>query len=172
MKAKYVLKRVDLSPENDEKDGLELPVGEGDIILDKFSQIKVLPAARDLTKPITRKKVSAGPAKQSERLFRIKELGEDRAVVAILYQETYFEGADTQVTKETERPVTVKYGEKFTVYAKEQVYDAPFAIIYTFIIADESELREQKTQNFCSECGRKLTKGDKFCRECGTPVLK
>ena len=48
MKAKYVLKRVDLSPENDEKDGLELPVGEGDIILDKFSQIKVLPAARDL----------------------------------------------------------------------------------------------------------------------------
>ena len=59
MKAKYVLKRVDLSPENDEKDGLELPVGEGDIILDKFSQIKVLPAARDLTKPITRKKVSA-----------------------------------------------------------------------------------------------------------------
>lgn len=59
MKAKYVLKRVDLSPENDEKDGLELPVGEGDIILDKFSQIKVLPAARDLTKPITRKKVSS-----------------------------------------------------------------------------------------------------------------
>lgn len=170
MKAKYVLKRVDCCSENRGKDGVEFPVGEGDIILDNFSRIKVLPGARDFTKPITRKKCPAGPAKQSERLFRIKELGEDHAVVAILGQETYFEGSDTLVTKETECPVTVKYGEKFTVYAKEQVYDSPFAIIYTFIIADESELQEQKTQNFCSECGRKLTKGDKFCRECGTPV--
>ena len=172
MKAKYVLKRVDLSPENDEKDGLELPVGEGDIILDKFSQIKVLPAARDLTKPITRKKVSAGPAKQSERLLRIKELGEDSVVVAILHQETYSEGGETLVTTETEELVTVKYGEELSVYAKQHVYDADFSIIYTFIIVDESKPQEQKVQNFCTECGEKLIKGDKFCRECGTPVLK
>ena len=172
MKPTYIIKEVDIRSENRKKDGLAFVIKEGDIILDKGFRFEVLPAAMDFTKPITRKKVSDTQVKQSERLLRIKELGEDSVVVAILSQETYFEGADTQVTKETERPVTVKYGEKFTVYAKEQVYDAPFAIIYTFIIADESELREQKTQNFCSECGRKLTKGDKFCRECGAPVFR
>ena len=37
---------------------------------------------------------------------------------------------------------------------------------------DESERREQKVQNFCTECGKKWIKGDKFCRECGTPVFQ
>ena len=108
----------------------------------------------------------------SERLLRIKEPGEDSAVVAILGQETDFEGKDTLVIKETEGLKTVKYGEKFCVFAKEQVYDSPSAITYEFIIADESKPQEQKVQKFCTECGERLTKGDKFCRECGTPVFQ
>ena len=172
MKSKYILKQVDLCSKGNEKDALELAIREGDIILDKFYQFEVLPAAMDFTKPITRKKVSNTPFKQSERLLRIKELGEDSVVVAILHQETYSEGGDTLVTTETEETVTVKYGEEFSVYAKQHVYDADFSIIYTFIIVDESKPQERKVQNFCTECGEKLIKGDKFCRECGTPVLK
>ena len=172
MKSKYILKQVDLCSENKEKDALEFAIREGDIILDKSYQFEVLPAALDFTKPTTRKKVSNTPFQQSERLLRIKELGEDSVVVAILHQETYSEGGDTLVTTETEELVTVKYGEEFSVYAKQQVYDADFSIIYTFIIVDESKPQEQKVQNFCTECGEKLIKGDKFCRECGTSVLK
>ena len=171
MKSKYILKQVDLCSKGNEKDALELAIREGDIILDKFYQFEVLPAAMDFTKPITRKKVSNTPFKQSERLLRIKELGEDSAVVAILGQETNYEGEDTLVIKETEGLKTVKYGEKFYVLAKEQVNDSPSAITYEFIIADESKLQEQKVQKFCTECGAILIKGDKFCRKCGTPVL-
>lgn len=172
MKSKYILKQVDLCSKDNEKDALELAIREGDIILDKFYQFEVLPAAMDFTKPITRKKAFNTPFKQSERLLRIKELGEDSVVVAILHQETYSEGGDTLVTTETEELIKVKYGEEFSVYAKQHAYDADFSIIYTFIIVDESKPQEQKVQNFCTECGEKLIKGDKFCRECGTPVLK
>ena len=172
MKSKYILKEVHIRSENREKDGLEFAIREGDIILDKSYQFKVLPAALDFTKPITRKKVSNTPFQQSERLLRIKELGEDSVVVAILHQETYYEGEDTLVTIETEELVTVKYGEEFSVYAKGQACDADFSITYTFIIVDASKPQEQKVQNFCTECGEKLIKGDKFCRECGTPVLQ
>ena len=172
MKPTYILKEVHISSENREKDGLEFVIREGDIILDKGFQFEVLPAKMDFTKPITRKKVSNSPAKQSERLLRIKELGEDSAVVAILDQETSYEGADTLVTTETESLVTVKYGEKFSVYAKQQVFDSPFSINYEFIIEDGSKQQDQKAHNYCTECGNKLIKGDKFCRECGTPVLR
>ena len=172
MKSKYILKEVHIRSENREKGGLEFAIREGDIILDKSCQFKVLPAALDFTKPITRKKVSSTPFQQSERLLRIKELGEDSVVVAILHQETYYEGEDTLVTTETEELVTVKYGEEFSVYAKNQVDDSPFAAIYKFIIADKSKLQEQKVQKFCTECGSKLIEGDKFCRECGTPLLR
>ena len=172
MKPTYVLKRTDLRFENGGKGSPEFVIKEGDIILDKLYQLEVLPAAMDFTKPITRKKVSNTPFKQSERLLRIKELGEDSAVVAILHQETYYEGEDTLVTIETEELVTVKYGEEFSVYAKGQARDADYSITYTFIIVDESKPQEQKVQNFCTECGEKLIKGDKFCRVCGTPVLQ
>ena len=172
MKPTYILKEVHISSENKKKDGLEFVVREGDIILDKGFRFEVLPAKWDFTKPITRKKIPNTPLKHSERLLRIKELGEDSAVVAILNQETNYEGADTLVTIENERLVTVKYGEKFSVLAKEQVDDSPSVITYEFIIVDKSEPQEQKVQNFCTECGKKLIKGDKFCRECGTPVFQ
>ncbi len=172
MKPTYIMKEVCIRPENKKKDGLEFVVREGDIILDKGFRFEVLPAKWDFTKPITRKKIPNTPLKHSERLLRIKELGEDSAVVAILNQETNYEGADTLVTIENERLVTVKYGEKFSVLAKEQVDDSPSAITYEFIIVDKSEPQEQKVQNFCTECGKKLIKGDKFCRECGTPVFQ
>ena len=132
----------------------------------------MLPAAMNFTKPITRKKVPNTPIEKSERLLRIKELREDSAVVAILHQETNYEGTDTLVTIENEHLVTVKYGEEFSVYAKEQLYDAFLPITYEFIIVDESEPKEHKVQNFCTKCGEKLIKGDKFCRECGTTVLQ
>lgn len=167
MKSKYVLKWVTSSSENGEQ---ALAVREGDVILEKFYGCEVLPAALDFTKPITRKKITNAPFKESERLLRIKELGEDAAVVAILYQTTSYEGADTLVTTETEELITVKYGEEFSVYAKEQVYDSYSAVMLTFIIEDTSKPQEQKTPNFCTECGNKLIPGDKFCRECGTPV--
>ena len=172
MKPTYIIKEVCIRPENKETDGLEFVVREGDIILDKGFRFEVLPAKWDFTKPITRKKIPNTPLKHSERLLRIKELGEDSAVVAILNQETNYEGADTLVTIENERLVTVKYGEKFSVLAKEQVDDSPSVITYEFIIVDKSEPQEQKVQNFCTECGKKLIKGDKFCRECGTPVFQ
>ena len=172
MKPTYVLKRTDLRFENGGKGSPEFVIKEGDIILDKLYQLEVLPAAMDFTKPVTRKKVPDTPLKPSERLLRIKELGEASAVVAVLQQETYYEGADTLVTKETEKLITVKYGENFSVYAKKQVYDSSGAVTYDFIITDKSKPQEQKAQNFCTECGAKLIKGDKFCRECGTPVLK
>ena len=129
----------------------------------------MLPVKRDFTKPITRKKIPYTPLNHSERLLRIKELGEDSAVVAILGQETDFEGKDTLVIKETEGLKTVKYGEEFTVYAKMQACDSPFSVNYVFIISDESK---PKVQNFCTECGAKMIKGDKFCRECGAPVCR
>ncbi len=172
MKPTYILKTVDPRSENKENDGLELVIKEGDIILDKGFRFKVLPAAMDFTKPITRSKFSNSPSKPSERLLRIKELGEDSVVFAILHQETYSESEDTLVTAETEQIVTVRYGKEFSVYAKQQVYDSPFPITYNFIIEDKSKPQEQKVQNFCTECGEKLIMGDKFCRECGTPVLK
>ena len=172
MEPTYIIREVQIRSENRKKDGLELVICKGDIILDKGFKFEVLPAARDFTKPITRKKLTKAPFKESERLLRIKELGEDSAVVAMLDQETYFEGEDTLVTKELEGLKTVKYGEEFSVYAKNQVDDSPFATIYKFIIADKSKLQEQKVQKFCTECGSKLIEGDKFCRECGTPLLR
>lgn len=173
MKSKYILKH----------DGLEYAIREGDVILDKGFEFKVLPAAMDFTKPITRKKLTHTPLELSERLLQIKELGKDSAVVAILHQE-YYTDTDTLEIKETKNFVTVKYGEEFSVYAKEQYQargDAP-ATTYSFIIvdkskpqeqaADESESQEQSAPNFCTECGTKLIKGDKFCRKCGTPVMR
>ena len=171
MKPTYILKEIQIQSEDRKKDGLEFVVSEGDVILDKGFRFEVLPAKRDFTKPITRKKITNSPQEKSERLFRIKELGEESAAVAILDQETYFEDNDTLVRKETESLITLKYGQKFTVYSKEQVYDSPFSINYSFIIENESKQQEQKVQKFCTECGVKLIKGDKFCRECGTPVL-
>lgn len=174
MKPTYILKEVHIRSENREKDGVGCVIREGDIILDKGFRFEVLPAVRDVTKQITRKKLTNTPLKKSERLLRIKELGEASAVIAILRQETYFEGADILVTKETERLVTVKYGEEFSVYAKEQFqgYGLPSATAYAFMIAEESKRQERNAQNFCTECGTKLIKGDKFCRECGTPVFR
>ena len=170
MESKYILKEVDFRSESKEKDGLELAIREGDIIFDNLHQFKVLPAALDFPKPITRKKVSNTPFKQSERLLRIKELGEDSVVVAILHQETSCEGEDTLVTIETEELVTVQYGEKFSVYAKEQVFDSPFPVSFRFVITKKSQSPKRNVPNFCTECGRKLTEGARFCNECGTPV--
>lgn len=172
MKPTYIMKEVHTCCENKEKNGLEFVVREGDIILDKGFRFEVRHAEMDFTKPITRNKVSNTPFKQSERLLRIKEPGKDSIVVAILHQETNYEDEDTLVTTETEHLVTVKYGEKFSVYAKEQVYDAFNPITYDFIILDGPESQKQKVQNFCTECGAKLINSDKFCRECGTPVLQ
>lgn len=107
----------------------------------------------DFTKPITRKKISGTPAGQSGILLRIKELGEASASVAALNRESYFEGADTPVIKETEWLKTVKYGEEFTVYAKMQAFDSPFSVDYGFITADKSK---PKAQNFCTECGAEM----------------
>ena len=121
MEPKYIIKEVHIRSENRKKYGLEFAIEEGDIILDKGFRFEVLPAARDYTKPITRKKVSRSPQKRLERLLRIKELGADSAVVAILNLETYFEGTDILVTKETECLKTVKYGEEFYVYAKQHL---------------------------------------------------
>lgn len=172
MKPTYIMKEIRIASENRKNDGLEFAVREGYVILDKGFRFKALPAAWDFTKPITRKKLLGAPCEESERLLRIKELGEDSAAVAILYQETYCEGTDTLVTKETEKLVTVKYGKEFSVYAKRQVYDSHSLITYDFIIADESKPQERTTQSFCTECGKKLIKGDKFCRECGAPALE
>lgn len=169
MKPTHTIKEVRLGSISKMPGCPELAVKEGDIILDKSFGFEVLPAAMDFTKPITRKKMSNAPEKKSERLLRIKKLGEDFAVVAVLHQETYIEGADTLVTTEDERPVTVEYGESFSVYAKQQIYDAPQAVVYEFVIQDKSKPKEQK---FCTECGVKLMSKDKFCRECGTPVVR
>ena len=163
MRSKYLLKEVS-------SEGNGLAIQEGDVILDKNFQFEVLPASMDSEKPITRTKISNSPSKPSERLIRIKELSNDSAVVAVLYQESYFEGEDTLVTTETEKLIYVKYGEEFTVSAKQQAYDSGYLTFYTFIIADGSKPQEQNVQNYCTECGAKLIKGDKFCRECGTPV--
>lgn len=56
MKSKYVLKEVSIRSENSKKDGLELYIAEGDIILDKGFRFEVLPVKRDFTKPITDRK--------------------------------------------------------------------------------------------------------------------
>lgn len=167
MEPTYILKELRMNLKKN-----EVVIREGDIILDKFYGLEVLPARFDFVKPITRKKASNDPEKTSERLLRIKELGEDRAMVAILHQEVHYEGTDTLVTVEEEQLRTVKYGEEFSVYAKEQVYDSPGAVTFDFIIVDKSKQQEQKAPNFCTECGEKLIKGDRFCRECGTPVFK
>ena len=172
MKPTFIMKEVHICSENREKDGLAFVIREGDVILDKGFRFTVLPAAMDFTKPITRKKASHTPFKPSERLLRIKEPGEDSVVVATLRQETYCEDADTLVTTETEHPVTVKYGEEFSVYAKGQAYGSAGSTTYTFIITNESEPQAQKVQNFCTECGEKWIKGDKFCRVCRTPMSR
>lgn len=169
MKSKYIMKEVYASSFLAKQDCFEFAVEKGDVILDKSFRLEVLPAAMDFTKPVTRKKLTNAPHKNSERLLRIKELGADYAVVAILRQESSCEGADTLVITETEQPVTVKLGERFSVYAKEQVYDSPRAMVYEFIITDTSKPSEQ---GFCTECGARLISTDKFCRECGTPVKR
>ena len=63
MEPKYIIKEVHIRSENRKKYGLEFAIEEGDIILDKGFRFEVLPAARDYTKPITRKKVSRSPQK-------------------------------------------------------------------------------------------------------------
>lgn len=172
MKGAYVLKESGIRSENRVKDRLEFAVNEGDIVLDKGFRFEVLPASRDFTKPITRKKLSEEPKKQNdERLLRIKKLGEASAVVAILSQESYCEGSDTIVIKEIESERTVGYAEEFLVYAKQQIMDLPGAITYRFVITDTSK-PQAKEPRFCSECGVRLTKGDRFCRECGTPAAR
>lgn len=110
------------------------------------------------------------PAQTSERLLRVKELNGDSAVIAIVQQNSYFEGDSIIVTEETEGIRTVAYGEIFNVYAKQQVMDGlSGGIVYHFVIDDVND-SESKVQKYCTECGNKLTKGDKFCRRCGTPV--
>lgn len=172
MKPKFIMKEVHISSKTAEVGCLEFAVNEGDVILDKNFSFKVLPAAMDFTKPISRNKVSKSPVRESERLLRIKNLGEDSALIAILHQESYIEGSDTIIIKENEQLVAVNYGEKFYVYAKQQMRDMPGAITYSFIITNTSKPQEQKVQDFCTECGTKLMNGDNFCRECGTPVGK
>lgn len=98
----------------------------------------------------------------------MQELNEDSAVIAILYQNSYYEG-NMIVTEETESIITVGYGETFSVYAKQQAMDLPGGILYIFVIED-ANASESKVQKYCTECGNELTKGDKFCRNCGTPV--
>lgn len=138
MKSKYILKY----------DDFEYAIREGDVILDEGYEFQVLLATIDFTKPITQKKLTNTPLEPSKRLLRIKELGEDSAVYAILYQE-YYTDTDILEIKETEKLVTVKYGEEFSVYAKEQYQAHGYApaTTYSFIIVDKSKPHEQSAQN-------------------------
>lgn len=168
----------------------EYAISEGDIILEKDSEdecFQVLPAMYDEIKPNTPRKVSDIRYNASERLMRIKELGEDSAVVARLCQEFYRNvDTNTEEVREWEELQTVKYGEPFFIYAtyRFQPRDGgPFSSIsHSFSIMKTakpqervegiSEPQTRKAQNFCTECGAKWIKGDKFCRECGAPVLR
>ena len=170
MSSDYVMKLVNTGSDNDDTDATEFAVHEGDIVLDKGYRFAVLPGKLDWAKPVRKRKATNRPAEISDRLLRVKELNEDSAVIAILYQNTYYEGDDTIVTEETEEIRTVAYGETFYVYAKQQAMDdLSGGIMYCFAIEDVSSLKS-KVQKYCTECGNMLTTGDKFCRECGTPV--
>lgn len=169
MSSDYVMKRVSIGSANENTYAPGFAVHEGDIVLDKGCHFVVLPGKLDRSKPISRKKVTNGPARSSDRLLRVKELNEDSAVIAILHQNSYYEGNDTIVTEESEEIRAVVYGEIFYVCAKEKIMDRPGGIAYPFVIED-IKVSESKVQKYCIECGSKLTKGDKFCRQCGTPV--
>lgn len=168
MSSDYEMKLVTIGSDNEKTYGPGFTVREGDIILDKGYRFTVLPGKLDFSKSVRKKPFTNQPAERSERLLRVKELNEDSAVIAILQQETSIEGSII-VTEETESIRTVKYGETFSVYAKEQIMDLPGGIMYTFVI-ENTNASESKTHKYCTECGNKLTKGDKFCRQCGTPV--
>ena len=169
MNSNYVMKMVSIGSDNEKTYEPGFAVHEGDVILDKGFRFTVLPGKFDLSKPVRKKPVTNSPAQTSERLLRVKELNGDSAVIAILHQNSYFEGNSMIVTEETEEIRTVAYGEIFCVYAKEQAMGMPGGITYRFVIEDVNAL-ESKAQKYCTECGNKLTKGDKFCRQCGTPV--
>lgn len=169
MSSKYVMKMVGNGFDNENTYPPGFAVHEGDIVLDKGFRFTVLPGQYDRTKPVSKKPVTNRPAEPSDRLLRVKELNGDSAVIAILHQNSYFEGNSMIVTEETEEIRTVTYGKIFSVYAKEQAMGMPGGITYRFVIEDVNAL-ESKAQKYCTECGNKLTKGDKFCRQCGTPV--
>lgn len=169
MNSNYVMKMVSIGSDNEKTYEPGFAVHEGDVILDKGFRFTVLPGRLDLSKPVRKKPVTNSPAQTSERLLRVKELNGDSAVIAILQQNSYFEGDSIIVTEETEGNRTVAYGEIFNVYAKQQVMDLPGGIVYHFVIEDVNS-SESKVQKYCTECGNELTKGDKFCRRCGTPV--
>ncbi|MDD6799482.1 MAG: zinc ribbon domain-containing protein [Firmicutes bacterium] len=168
MSSNYVMKLVEIGSGNEKKYGPELAVHEGDIILDKGFSFTVLPGRFDFSKPVSKKPFTNQPEELSERLLRVKELNKDSAVIAVLQQNSYIEG-NMIVKEETESIKTIAYGKTFSVYAKQQIMDLPGGIMYSFVIEDinASQSNEQK---YCTECGNKLTKGDKFCRMCGTPV--
>lgn len=168
MRSAYMIEEIHIRSENRAADGLAFAIREGDILLDQQFRFELLPAARDVSKPISRRKVSRAPETKSKRLLRIKELGERAAVVAILNQESYFEDSDTIVTKEQETLVTVNYGEEFSVYAKQQWTDLRRAMTYRFVITGPANPQRRNEPGVCSACGAKLTRGDRFCRECGT----
>ena len=168
MSSNYEMKLVRYGADNEITYEPGFAVHEGDVILDKGFRFTVLPGRFDFTKPVSKKPFTNQPAKTSERLLRVKELNEDSAVIAVLEQNTYCEGK-MLVTEETEAIKTVAYGKTFSVYAKEQIMDLPGGIMYSFVIEDINASKS-KVQKYCTECGNKLTKGDKFCRQCGTPV--
>lgn len=168
MSSNYEMKLVRIGSDNEKTYGPGFTVHEGDIILDKGYSFTVLPGKLDFSKPVSKKPLTNKPAKTSERLLKVQELNEDSAVIAILYQNSYYEG-NMIVTEETESIITVGYGETFSVYAKQQAMDLPGGILYIFVIED-ANASESKVQKYCTECGNELTKGDKFCRNCGTPV--
>lgn len=168
MGSNYVMKLVKTGSDNKKTYGPEVAVHEGDIILDKGFSFTVLPGRFDFSKPVRKKLFTNQPEETSERLLRVKELNKDSAVIAILQQNTYVEDSMI-VTEETESIRTVVYGKMFSVYAKQQIMDLPGGIMHSFVIEDINA-SEARVQKYCTECGNKLTKGDKFCRQCGTPL--
>lgn len=105
----------------------------GDVILEKWSGFSRLPASMDHVQATRKEKVTNRPQQPQERLLRIRELGENGAVVAVLQQSIYYEG-ELRVIEEYERLRTVPFGEVFSVYVKQPVLDAPVQPMHHFVI--------------------------------------
>ena len=101
MSSNYEMKLVRIGSDNEKTYRPGFTVHEGDIILDKGYSFTVLPGKLDFSKPVSKKPLTNKPAKTSERLLKVQELNEDSAVIAILYQNSYYEG-NMIVTEETE----------------------------------------------------------------------
>lgn len=136
---KYIIEEVRLKSENRVADRLSFPIHNGDVVIDEGFRFSITLARHDFQKPITKKSFTNSPERKSKRLLRIKELGENSVQVAILEQNSYFEGENTIVTEETESLRTVAYGQEFMVYAKEQVTCGGMAIMYFFVISKIEE---------------------------------